>query len=159
MPLDCPNCGTAIIEDELPRLEAARVLCPQCTEPLPLPEMTMPIALADLPFIRARPELDKTKSYTLQVVSGPEAGKVLQIDKTIVTVGRSACDLIVEDPELSRRHAKVEINGPDATLHDLGSTNGTFVADERISEAPLENSSKFRVGSHEIVFVITERDP
>lgn len=157
MPLDCPHCGTAIVEDELPRLEAARIICPQCSEPIPLPEMTMPIAIPP-DFITKRPELDRSKRYALLIVSGPDAGKVLNIEKTLVTIGRSGCDFIVEDPELSRRHAKVEINGGTATLHDLGSTNGTFVGEQRISEHHLDNRAKFRVGSHEIAFVVTERE-
>lgn len=157
MPLDCPRCGTAIVEDELPRLESARVLCPQCNEPLPLPDMTMPISVSPQ-FVTNRPEPDPTKKYALLIVSGAEAGKVLNIDKSLVTIGRSGCDLIVDDPELSRRHAKIEIRGAAARLHDLGSTNGTFVGGERIKQAELDNRGKFRVGSHEIAFVVTDRD-
>jgi len=117
----------------------------------------MPMVVAP-EFLAARPELDRSKKYVLLIISGPEAGKVLNIEKTLVTIGRSGCDFIVDDPELSRRHAKVEVNGSSATLHDLGSTNGTFVDEERITTRPLDNRGKFRVGSHEIAFVVTDRD-
>ena len=83
---------------------------------------------------------------------------MLDIEKTVVTVGRSSCDLIVDDPELSRRHVRVEIQGAEITLRDLDSTNGTFMDDERIREVSIHNRSKFRVGSHEIALVITDRD-
>ena len=163
MALSCPNCGFGI--DELPRLaEAAKVLCPQCQEPLTLPEMTIPISIADTPLESSPapsappPGLDPTKKYVLRIVSGKEAGKVLDIEKTVVTIGRSGCDLIVDDAELSRRHVRVEIQGAEVTLKDLDSTNGTFIDDERIGEVFIDNRSKFRVGSHEITLVITDRD-
>lgn len=159
MGLSCPNCDLAL-GDELPRLaDSAKVLCPQCQEPLTLPEMTIPISIADTPLMGAQnPGLDPNKKYALLIVSGKEAGKVLDVDKTVVTVGRSGCDLLVDDPELSRRHARVEFKGDDVILKDLGSTNGTYVDDEPISEVHIENRAKFRVGSHEIALVITERD-
>lgn len=162
MGLSCPHCDLSI-EDELPRLtESAKVLCPGCQQPLTLPEMTIPISIADTPLMSSntapRQGLDPDKKYALLIVSGEEAGKVLDVDKTVVTVGRSGCDLVVDDPELSRRHARVEFNGAQISLKDLDSTNGTFVGDERISETAIDNRSKFRVGSHEIALVITDRD-
>ena len=166
MALSCPNCDRAI-EDELPRLsETAKVLCPHCQEPLTLPEMTIPMSIADTPLMSSSsspsaappPGLNPNKKYALLIVTGKEAGKVLDIEKTVVTVGRSSCDLIVDDPELSRRHVRVEIQGAEITLRDLDSTNGTFMDDERIREVSIHNRSKFRVGSHEIALVITDRD-
>ena len=160
MALSCPHCDFAI-DDELPRLaESAKVLCPQCREPLTLPEMTIPMSIVNTPLMPSSPSsgLDPSRKYALLVVSGKDAGKVLDIEKTVVTVGRSGCDLIVDDPELSRRHARVEIQGAEVTLKDLDSTNGTFMDDERIGEVLLENRSKFRVGSHEIALVVTHRD-
>ncbi len=139
--------------------ESAQILCPQCQQPLTLPEMTIPISIVDTPLMGApRQGLDPGKKYALLIVSGEEAGKVLNVEKTVVTVGRSGCDLVVDDPELSRRHVRVEFNGTDISLKDLDSTNGTYVDDQRISEVALDNRSKFRVGSHEIALVITDRD-
>ena len=159
MPLSCPKCDFAI-DDELPRLtESANVLCPRCGELLTLPEMTIPVSIVDTPLMQTPPAaLNPRKKYALLIVSGKEAGKVLDIQKTVVTIGRSGCDLLVDDPELSRRHARVEVRGDEITLKDLDSTNGTFMDDERIREVLIDNRSKFRVGSHEIALVITDRD-
>lgn len=160
MPLRCPGCHHTLDEDELPRLdEGARVLCPQCNEPLTLPEMTIPLSLA---AVKPQPTAgtsgpDPDKRFALLVVSGAAAGKVFELEAKAVTIGRSGCDVVLDDPELSRRHARIEIDGSLGTLEDLGSTNGTFVGKERIERASLENRSKFRVGSHELAFVVTEK--
>ena len=55
------------------------------------------------------------------------------------TLGRDDCDVVLSDPEVSRRHA---LEGPDGfTIEDLGSTNGTWVNGERI-----ERPERLRAG-------------
>jgi Inner membrane component of T3SS, cytoplasmic domain len=157
MAIHCPSCDYELSEDELPRLaDVARVLCPECQEPLTLPEMTVPISIAQVKSETEALGLDPGKNYAVLVLSGTETGRVVSIEKKIVTIGRSGCDVILDDPELSRRHAKIRIHGADATLEDMGSTNGTFVGKERIETATIENRSKFRVGNVELAFVVTE---
>jgi S-DNA-T family DNA segregation ATPase FtsK/SpoIIIE len=160
MSIRCPGCDYELPEDALPRLDdVARVLCPQCRKPLTMPEMTIPLSIAQVKVRAADADegLDPKRKYALLVLSGSESGKVIAIDKKLVTIGRSGCDVVIDDPELSRRHAKIRIHGADATLEDLSSTNGTFVADERIQTAEIENRSKFRVGNVELAFVVTDR--
>ena len=62
----------------------------------------------------------------------------------------------IDDPEASRQHASVEIVGETAILRDLGSTNGTFVELDRIEQHALNNQMEFRIGSHVIMFIVTE---
>jgi len=160
MAIRCTNCDQEIHEDELPRLsDVARVLCPQCHEPLTLPEMTIPLSLTQVHGRMTGAEgLAPDKKYALLVLSGTETGRVIEIDKPLVTIGRSGCDVILDDPELSRRHARIKIRGPQGELEDMGSTNGTFVRDERIDKTVvIENRSKFRVGGVELAFVVTDR--
>jgi S-DNA-T family DNA segregation ATPase FtsK/SpoIIIE len=157
MAIHCPSCDYELAEDELPRLaDVARVLCPECQEPLALPEMTVPISIAQVKSRTDEVGLDPRKKYALLVLNGSETGRVVAIDSKLVTIGRSGCDVILDDPELSRRHARIRIHGADATLEDLGSTNGTFVGNERIENATIENRSKFRVGNVELAFVVTD---
>lgn len=55
--------------------------------------------------------------------------------KRALLVGRSvACDLPVRDPTVSRRHAELDLGEEGLRLRDLGSTNGTFLNGERVSE-------------------------
>jgi hypothetical protein len=160
MAIRCTNCSSEIQEEELPRLsDAARVLCPGCGQQITLPELTIPLSIAQVkgPLSEAA-GLDPAKKYALLVLSGSETGRVIEIEKPLVTIGRSGCDVILDDPELSRRHARIRIRGSEGDLEDMGSTNGTFVGRERIAKSvALENRSKFRVGGVELAFVVTER--
>ena len=63
-----------------------------------------------------------------------------------------------DDTEISRQHVLLEICGTDAMVQDLGSTNGTHVDGSRVTQAPLQNRSEFRIGNHELMFVVTERE-
>ena len=91
-------------------------------------------------------------------MSGKEPGKVIPIEKARLTIGRSDCDVVLDDTELSRQHALIAINGTNAQLEDLGSSNGTYVGESRIQRAVLDDRSEFRVGSHELLFVMTDRE-
>jgi S-DNA-T family DNA segregation ATPase FtsK/SpoIIIE len=64
-------------------------------------------------------------------------------------------DLALDDPELSRQHAALEVRGEEVTLHDLGSTNGTLVGEQPVSEAPLENQMEFTVGASTLMLIVT----
>lgn len=62
-------------------------------------------------------------------------------------VGRDPeCDKVIEGAELSRRHAFIVQHGSKATIRDVGSTNGTFVNGEKISEVALQLGDVVRVG-------------
>ena len=65
------------------------------------------------------------------VTAGPEAGRRVELDQE-VAIGRQDADLVVEDPEVSRRHAVLRSSGGSVVVEDLDSTNGTFVNGERI---------------------------
>ena len=72
----------------------------------------------------------------LRVVSGPAAGRSVDVDEEVV-IGREDTDLEIDDVELSRRHAVVRRFANRLQVEDLGSTNGTFVDGNRIAEPTL----------------------
>ena len=92
---------------------------------------------------------------SLAVISGPDSGKIFQIGKPRVVIGRQGADINVDNPEISRAHAAVEIAGDEVTLVDLGSTNGTYIGEEQVSEAPLENQAEFTVGGTTLMLIVT----
>ena len=95
-------------------------------------------------------------SRTLQIptvplllfVDGQNAGAEVPVGGQIV-VGRDAgpADVILEDAEISRRHAAFSPVGAGLTVQDLGSTNGTFVNGERvIGTVALETGDRVELG-------------
>jgi predicted Zn finger-like uncharacterized protein len=101
-------------------------------------------------------ELPKDKRFSLAVIQGAATGQIFQITKTRTTMGRSGADINLDDPEASRQHAMLEVIGDHAIVRDLGSTNGTFVDLERIEQQVLNNHMEFRIGSHVLMFIVTD---
>ncbi len=69
-------------------------------------------------------------------------------------IGRSAdCHVTIEDPLVSRHHARVRIAGDLALVEDLDSRNGTFVNGKGIDrQIALEDGDRVRIGTLELVF-------
>ena len=97
------------------------------------------------------------RTLTLTFMSGSRDGEVIQLvtagSPPSVSIGREApCELAIsDDPDLSRRHARIFWNGSAWMLEDLGSSNGTFIGEfqaaRRLSEpAAIKEGHIFRVG-------------
>ncbi len=70
-----------------------------------------------------------------------------------VTIGRAAdCELRLPSGDASRQHAEIVAGEDGFTLRDLGSTNGTFVNGERVSEHRLAPGDRIHIGSSAITF-------
>jgi two-component system, cell cycle response regulator len=86
---------------------------------------------------------------TLTLLTGMNAGHLVSVDASSVTVGRGpdGGDFIVDDAGVSRRHARIA-RGPDGAfyLKDLGSTNGTFVGAARVGVSPLRGGEIVQLG-------------
>src|SRR4051812_42090905 len=96
----------------------------------------------------------------LAVLDGPDAGKEFDLSGA-TTVGRDpSAGIVIDDPESSRRHASLSVEGSTVTVEDLGSTNGTFVNGERLT-APreLSGSEKVRVGTTVFEVRVGAEDP
>jgi pSer/pThr/pTyr-binding forkhead associated (FHA) protein len=71
--------------------------------------------------------------FRLVMRAGPSTGKVFPLDKSEIFVGRDLNnDVVINDPEVSRRHARLFLQGPNFVIEDLGSTNGTTIGGQRI---------------------------
>ena len=93
----------------------------------------------------------RSASYTVTVVSGPDADASVVIDgsrPSRTLIGTSpACDLRLTDPEISRRHAALELERGALRVTDLDSTNGTYVDNVRVVEALLSGGETLAVGA------------
>ena len=110
--------------------------------------------------VSARPapaelKLPPDAKLSLAVISGPDAGKIFPIGKPRVVIGRQGADINLDDPEISRAHAAVEVAGDQVTLVDLNSTNGTYMSEEQVTESPLENQAEFTVGGTTLMLIVT----
>jgi DNA-binding winged helix-turn-helix (wHTH) protein len=88
-------------------------------------------------------------------------GRELLIQKHRTIIGRDAgVDVQLESPRISRQHAQVVIDGPRALIEDLGSKNGTFLRDQRITTpTPLTHGDEIRVGPFVLEFRATSLPP
>lgn len=74
------------------------------------------------------------QSYQMVMREGPAPGKTFALSKEELYLGRDISnDIVVNDAEVSRKHARLLLQAGQYVVEDLGSTNGTFINDERIS--------------------------
>lgn len=100
-------------------------------------------------------KLPPNQKLSLAVIAGPDAGRMFLIEKPRIVIGRDEVDLVLDDPEVSRQHAAIEVAGENVTVVDLGSANGTVVGVGPVSDAPLENQSEFSVGGSTLMLIVT----
>jgi hypothetical protein len=82
-------------------------------------------------------------------------GKRTVVSGDRLLVGRSRdCDLVLDDPNVSRRHMELRRDRVGWVAVDLGSTNGVMVNGRRIDEAPLEPGDEIAVGVSRLTFEV-----
>ncbi len=75
-----------------------------------------------------------TTYFRVSVRSGPTAGQILNLEKAEIIIGRDINnDIVINDSEVSRRHARLFLSEGNYVIEDLGSTNGTSVNGQRIT--------------------------
>jgi len=102
----------------------------------------------------------------LQVVGGADFGSLFAFpeDRVMVVTGRSeTCDFPLNDPSVSRRHARFTVEAHDGELRvfieDLGSTNGTQVGYVDVKDpVVLEDGDKVWIGDVELRFRLMDAD-
>ncbi len=84
----------------------------------------------------------------LLIQQGPNQGTEYHLTDQQMTIGRSANnEIVLNDPEISRRHAQFTRQGDMYTIQDLGSTNGTFINGQRCTgTVPLKDGDLIEFG-------------
>ena len=89
----------------------------------------------------------------LEQVSVELEGRRVPVTGRRMTIGRSReCEIQVNDPNVSRRHAELRQEGATYWLVDLDSTNGIEIGGKRHKRVKLENGTHVTLGSTELVF-------
>jgi hypothetical protein len=73
--------------------------------------------------------------------------------RTIIGRGSEA-DIVIDDPNASRKHVEVLWDGTRAQANDLGSTNGTILNGAQLRSAALASDSVIMIGKTNIVFTV-----
>lgn len=95
----------------------------------------------------------------LVVTSGVRIGQEFRLGET-TTIGRTGdSDIVLDDTGISRQHARVRLRDDQFVLHDLASTNGTFVKNketgewEQIDRHVLQSGDQIKIGRVELSFM------
>ena len=125
-------------------------------EPLVPDEPPPSIAEAPPVPIAYEPPLDAT------MITRPEPQEELwilhdnqrtPIDGPVIQIGRApGCEIVLDDRNVSRRHAEIRRRGPVVVLVDLDSTNGTIVNGRRVREHPLSDGDRITLGNSRLTF-------
>ena len=100
------------------------------------------------------------RTPTLTIISDPSPGRRVSVDvrNRAIFIGRDEqCELTIDDPSVSRRHARIYTEkrageAPCIVLQDLGSTNGTFVNDQPTDRSMIESGDTIYFGDVELRF-------
>jgi hypothetical protein len=142
-----------------PALSAAAAALPEVARSLGATE-----AVTDSPFAED-PEVEATlnlrsgavlhavppgSQHHLVILQPESAVRRVALPPGALTIGRAPpCALLLEGPEISRAHCRIDIDGNEASITDLNSTNGTYIDNKRLSgSAPLRHGALLRIGTY-----------
>lgn len=106
-------------------------------------EISAPSAPEPIP---SAPPQGDTGTWALEVLTGKEVGRFLELPPKRLSVGRGKTDVVVNDPKVSRHHADLEWSEKGFILVDLKSTNGVLVNDQKIEKKLLSAEDVITVG-------------
>jgi two-component system cell cycle response regulator len=90
----------------------------------------------------------------LLILSGPELGTAVELGNQPLEIGRDTdCAVTLTSDGVSRRHARVQLIFALYFVTDLGSTNGTYVNEQRVSMTQLKDGDQLRIGDAVLKFV------
>ncbi|MDQ7094764.1 DUF3662 domain-containing protein [Desulfosporosinus sp. PR] len=96
--------------------------------------------------------LGRNSDYFLEIIEGPDLGQSFNLTGAAVFIGRHGqCDLVLHDPEVSRRHLKIASGENGWWLDDLGSTNGSLVNGQRITHQTVAPGDRIQIGQSVLV--------
>jgi FHA domain len=96
------------------------------------------------------------KSIHLTIVEGNDKGRSFDVTGIgTYTIGRTECDIVLEDEKVSRKHASIVIiREAQYAVNDLASRNGTFVNGIRLTRRNLQHNDLVRIGNTTLRFTV-----
>jgi diguanylate cyclase (GGDEF)-like protein len=91
------------------------------------------------------------KRARLIVLAGGNVGEMYEIDPQLVLGRGREADVRLQGDGISRKHARVHLEGEGVAFEDLGSTNGSFINGERVMRHELNEGDKLQIGTSVIL--------
>jgi len=90
----------------------------------------------------------------LTVIEGKDKGRTFDvINERVTSIGRdSVNDVVLDDGTVSRKHAKVSFKNSKYFIHDLASSNGTFVNEKKIDVSEIKDGDLIYIGDVTLTF-------
>ena len=90
----------------------------------------------------------------LKMLKGETPGRAFPLDQETTVLGRdAACEIVLSDHGVSKRHAKITRKDDGFYIEDLHSTNGTKVANQELTEPRrLDDGDPIEIGDTQFVF-------
>lgn len=182
----CPSCSARFLyaDERFQGARAKRFQCPKCAGVFEVVNPALietPITPLELIEDTSRPTETTSRKqrdalmaegrsgeaamppnirFSLAFLTGPQASTVRPLEAPVMVIGREEGDVIINDPEASRRHARIEVHADGtAWLADLGSTNGT-VTEGKVIDRPTQlfDRQEFSCGRSTFMLLIRPID-
>jgi hypothetical protein len=144
----CPACGE--------KLQASWDMCPGCgwsnapdapvaaaAAPTPGPAPRMRTVALDA---GGAAKVARQGVGWLVALDGPQSGELFQLSGRSIVGTAADCHVVMKDPSVSGRHAELTPTPAGFRVNDLGSTNGTYVNDKRVTTSDLIDNDTVRIG-------------
>ena len=106
-------------------------------------------------YFRKDDEETEDFSWIISAETGPLTGLSYRVAGPMVLGRAPDCDLVIVNPEISRHHARLDLEDDDLYIEDMGSSNGSVVNGKMVvGRHPLRHKDEMRF--HDIVFRVTE---
>ncbi len=127
------------------RISVAAQYVAQATAPI---GQTAEIAIDQLHAIRQALDASSVQSFLIL-----EGRRHISISKPVVTIGRALDnDVVIDDPRVSRHHAQLRLRQGRYVLYDTGSSGGTLVNNQPVSEVVLNAGDVISLAGAQIIF-------
>ncbi len=164
MLIKCPECGKEhyIDEKKYSNQKKIKIICESCGTGF---EISNPYYKSSKFGTTAQAkkfeeiEYKLNKDYYIYVLKGAKEGEKFKLDKPFTVIGRdNSADIVIPDPEVSRKHCMIEIYKDKVILKDLNSTNGTFINEEKIESIEIVDQTEFKIGKTTILFIEAQKN-
>jgi len=105
-------------------------------------------------------DIEEAEIPYLKILSGPDAGKIIEIDKTGIIGRGEEADYKIDDQYVSRKQAKIYVFDDKYEIEDIGGKNPTLLNGKVLTKiTPLHSGDEIQIGKTRILFVNPKEKP